>query len=209
MLDHGQVGLIAKADGDVAPARLDRSGSQVMVQGRGFLTEPASRGLLFNVSTAVAGVAPGTALTTSPPFTLWNPSTSGKNVSILKSFLGYVSGTLGGGSIVYASYNQGASAPTGGSELTSGIKNGLLSGAAPSSRVFQGSVIGGTPTIIRPSFVLGAALATTPTFQAVATDNIDGSIVIPPGYAFCMAEVGAAGTSPLVMFGLLFEEFPA
>ena len=156
------------------------------------------------VSTAVAGVAPGTALSTTPPLALLNPLNSGRDLVILKTAIGYVSGTLGAGSIVYAYYTPQASLPTGGSELVPVCtKIGQIKGAG---RVFQGGTLGGTPLILRPAYHLGAFLATTAESVRVCQDLVEGEIVVPPATCFVMQGVAAAGTTPLVLLSIVWEE---
>lgn len=65
------------------------------------------------------------------------------------------------------------------------------------------------PTILRPAFVMGAFLASTALMPQVTQDLIDGEFVVPQGSALIVHGVAAAGTSPLVMVGLTWEEVPA
>jgi hypothetical protein len=196
-------GLVKIAKGVESAIRGDITSAVVVTGGHGYYREPASQGVVMIASTAVAGVAPGTALSTTPPMCLWNPPSSGRSLSVIKSSLGYVSGTLGAGTVVYAQYPQ-ATVPTTGTELVP--VNGLLSFPRGVGRAFQGSTLAGTPTIIGPAYELGAALATTATFQTNAFDLLDGVIEVPPGNALCLQGVAAAGSTPLVIFGLCWEE---
>lgn len=205
-MGDGKVGLVSVADGSLVMPRATRTGARVGANGHGWLTEPVSRGNVFVVSTAVAGVAPGTVLNTTPPMCLWNPPNSGKNLSVLKASLGYVSGTLGGGSLVAAVVPIQSAAPTTGTELTPqctllGFPNGV-------ARAFQGSTVASVPAILRSLFAMGAFLATTALPPAPIVENLDGEIVIPPGSALAIQAVAAAGTSPLTMIGLVYEELP-
>jgi hypothetical protein len=201
-----KVGITSVLDGGLVIPRASRTGAAVKVNGHGFYTEPASRGNIFMVSTAVAGVAPGTALSTTPPMALWNPPNSGKNLAILKTALGLISGTLGGGSLMYAVVPVQSAAPTTGTELTPqcsllGFPNGV-------ARAFQGSTVASTPALLRAAFVLGAFVGTTAVPPAPAVDYVDGEIVVPPGSALVVQGVAGAGTSPLVTIGLTYEELP-
>lgn len=184
---------------------MGRTGEQIVADARGRFHEAASRGTLFHASTAVAGVAPGTALSTTPPMALWNPINSGKLLSIQQVFLGYVSGTLGGGSMVHGLVIGQTTLPTGGAELTP--QCGLLANVRGVARAFQGSTLIAAPTILKPSFVLGAGLATTAALPtAPAYDEVDGAIVVPPGAVWAFQGVAAAGTTPLVLIGASYEE---
>lgn len=206
-LMHGRIGPGQSADGVPQPIRLGKTLEQILSQLHGRFYENASRGNLFFASTAVAGVAPGTALSTTPPMSVWNPPNSGVLVELLQVFLGYVSGTLGAGSIVHAGLIGQMTVPTGGSELTP--QSSIIANVRGKARAFQGSTLVGTPTILRPSLVLGAGLATTAELpKAPAYDEVDGSIVVPPGAVWAYNGVAAAGTSPLVLIGALYGEVP-
>lgn len=204
MQAEGRTGLISAGDGAVNPLRLDKTGAITIVSAHPLYSEASLRSNMFMVSTAVAGVAPGTALSTTPPMALWNPLNSGVDLVILKTAIGYVSGTLGAGNLVYAYYTPQATMPAGGAELVPVCtKIGQIRGVG---RAFQGSTITGTPLILRPAFNMGAALATTALGIASCQDLVEGEIVVPPATAFVMQGVAAGGTSPLVLLSIVWEE---
>jgi hypothetical protein len=188
------------------PLRLDRKGALVAQLGGASFAEAVLRGNVMEACTAVAGVAPGTALSTTPPFALWNPPSSNKNLVVLKATLGYVSGTLGGGSILFAIVPSQVTVPSTGSELIP--QNALLGLQRGVGRVFQGSTLSATPTILRPSFVMGAWVGTTASAAFNEMDIVDGGIVLPPSTVLCMQGLAGAGTSPLVLFAMTWEETP-
>lgn len=198
--------LGTRKDGAAGTARGNITGCMVNAPGHGSFTEPASRATIMEVTTGVAGVAPGTALSTAPPLSLWNPPSSGKNLAILKSSLGYISGTLGGGSIVYALVPSQTTVPTGGTELIPqcsalGMPRGV-------GRAFQGSTLAAAPTILRPAYIVGAFTAATAVAPDQALDLVDGAIVVTPGSVLVMQGVAAAGTTPLILLSLIYEEIP-
>lgn len=206
MINEILAGIFTRADGAQGVARGTRTGCTAVANGHGAYTEPASRGTIMEACNAVAGVAPGTALSTAPPLALWNPPSSGKNLAVLKSYMGFVSGTLGAGTIVYALVPSQTTVPTGGTELTPQCS--LLGAPRGVGRAFTGSTLSATPTILRPAFVLGAFVNTAATAPDPALDLVDGAIVLPPGTVLCMQGVAAAGTSPLVLLSLIYEELP-
>lgn len=202
---YGHTGIpTALPDGSDVPLRLGRNGEVVSTQAHGQFHEAASRQNLYLGSIAVAGVAPGTALGTTPPFALWNPTGSGKILSIKRVHVGYVSGTLGAGSLLHAVVTAQPSAPTGGTELTPA--NCFLGATRSTARLFTGSTVAATPTILRPSVVLNAMLASTATQPSMVDDWVDGSIIVPPGMAYVLQAIAAAGSTPLVVLAALFEE---
>ena len=202
----GRVGIQYVSDGTHAELRMGTHGDLIVAAGKGKYAEAAQRGQIFVVSTAVAGIAPGTALGTTPPMAIHNPSGSNVLISILKVSLGYVSGTLGGGSIVYAEVTDAAN-PTGGTTLTA--DSTLLGNAAGKAYIGEGATVSATPTILRPSsIVLGGTEATTAVSYAPLVDDIDGEFLVPEGETFVIQGVAAAGTSPLVMIGVTYQEMP-
>ena len=204
MLSEGRTGLVSAADGSVNPLRLDKTGAITIVSGHPLYSEATLRGNMFTASTAVAGVAPGTALSTTPPMSLLNPLNSGVDLVILKTTIGYISGTLGAGTVVYAFMTPQATIPTGGAELTPVCnKIGQVHGKG---RAFQGSTLAGTPSIIRAAYNMGAALATTALGIAICQDLVEGEIIVPPATCFVIQGVAAAGTTPLVTIGVVWEE---
>jgi hypothetical protein len=206
MLSEIITGLFNRADGSVGAARASRTGCMVSTQGHGGFTEPGVRGTVMEVCTGVAGVAPGTALSTTPPMALWNPPASGKNLAILKSYMGYVSGTLGAGTVVYAVVSAQTTVPTTGTELVPQCS--LIGAPRGVGRVFQGSTLAATPAILRPAFILGAFANTTASPPDPALDLVDGAIVVPPGAVLCLQGIAAAGTTPLILLSLIYEEIP-
>lgn len=205
MLSEGRVGTQTLSDGSQKELRMNKTGSQVCVGGGTGMGEPASRGTMYSAATAVGGVAPGTALSTTPPFVLWNPPSSNKNLVLHRVSLGYVSGTLGAGSLVLAQSKAQGSAPTTGSELS--VQNNFIGGAAGVGRVFQGSTITTAPTILRSLIVMGAFVGGANNIGPIEC-LVDGAYVVPPGTLIAIQGVAAAGSSPLTIIAAEWEEIP-
>lgn len=209
MEELAKVGPQSVADGANTELRSSNDKSLVVVEGHGSLVEPTRRsgnglGGVYTASTGVAGVAPGTVLSTTPPFILYNPPGSKKIVAVLRTFLGYVSGTLGAGSVLYAvSTTLQAAAPTGGTTLNP--INNLLGNRPGAAQAFQGATLAAVPTIFRPAFIIGG----TPATPTRIDDQVDGAIMLLEGAALSLQEIGAAGTAPLVLFGITWEELQA
>lgn len=201
----GKVGIQSYADNSVNPLRTERTGALCTVLGHSANVDFANRGKIMVASNAAAGVAPGTALSTTPPIAIWNPPGSGVNLNIMKVCMGYISGTLGAGSIVYAYALAQVAAPTTGTELTPNCT--LLGSPRGVGRAFTGSTIITTPTLLRPAFTIGAfAGGANPPAHNI--DEADGTISIPPGSIFVVQGIAGAGTSPLVLFSVTWEEVP-
>lgn len=204
---EGLVGERNLAQGVEAPFRQGPQGDLIGSMLHGKWVEQAKSGRLYIVSTAVGGVAPGTVLSTTPPMAIWNPTGSGVLAAILETSFGYVSGTLGAGTLVHAYASGQALAPTGGTELQ--VISGKISATGGKARAFQGSTLANTPLIIRPGITLGAKAAATALESARVVDEVGGQIIIPEGMCYVLQAVAAAGSTPLGMLGVLFEEIPA
>lgn len=202
----GTAGENRQGIGDGAPdvVRTGKTGELVVGQAHASFYEQTSRSVAFTVGTAVAGVAPGTALSTTPPLAIWNPPGSGVYLAINRVAVGYVSGTLGAGHLVYAQVAQ-STVPTSGTELVpvcTMVGNFLRSPI----RAFQGSTVSATPTIIRSSGLNLAAFAgAADSLKPPSQDRVDGEIVLAPGNCFVVQGNTAAGTSPLVTLSAYFE----
>lgn len=206
MIVEYRVGVQSLTEGDQVPPRMGHQGDMVISAGHPDYYEMAYRTTLgelnsFMVATPAAGVAPGTALSTTPPFALWNPPGSGRNLIILRTRIGYVSGTLGAGQIWYSKIDLQSSAPTGGTTLAprTSVVGNASSGVG---QAFQGATLVAVPTQLVPSpYNFGAYVGTAVAINEIAFDDVKGQIFVQPGGVFCMSEIGAAGTAPLVLFG--------
>lgn len=204
---EGEVGPRALADGTSVAVRQDRTGAIVTTQSGGDYAEAVLRSQIFSACTGVAGVAPGTALSTTPPFSLWNPNASGRIIYVVRISVGYISGTLGAGTLLVGAVPQQVAQPATGTQLT--VMSNYLSNAPGAARAFQGSTLVAAPTPIRPVMILGAATAAQAAFPAPAEIRVDGDIAIPPGSVLALQAVAAAGTSPLLMLSMTWIEIPA
>ena len=178
--------------------------AQPVVQKHGSMYDAARNGRLFHAATAATGVAPGTAIGTTAAFSLHNPSGSGKYLSIRKVSMGYISGTFGAGVVWHLINNDPtATAPTGTAiaELPGKLNDGTPVGVALTT-----ATLAVAPKIIRPFCSLQASLATTAVQPWQALETLDGDIIIPEGCTYSLHATAAAGTSPLVAFGVTWEE---
>lgn len=160
---------------------------------------------LFHGATAVAGVAPGTSLSTTAGFALHNPSDSDVDLAIQRVVAGYISGTLGAGTIFHAAnLAPVTTTPTG----TAIVARSARFNGTPAKGVPLTTATVVAPTLIRPFASLGASLASTAEAPWRAEEIVDGEIVVPPGCTYILHAVAAAGTSPLIAYGVTWEEIP-
>ncbi len=167
------------------------------------------RGRVFAASTASSGVAPGTTISTTAAFSLYNASTSGVNLVILRASMGFVSGTIGSGSVLFTgNITPGAAATTGtaitGRNCYLGAGQVTSAGAALTT-----ATLPGTPVILRPFCCLTqVVVGTTATGIDTVWQDVDGEFIVAPGCTISLQGLAGAGTSPLVVFGMTWEEVP-
>lgn len=189
---------------------VSEDGELYVISGKTRYYDLVARGLVYGGETAVAGVAPGTVVGTTSPITLFNPTTSKKKLVVLKTSLGYLSGTLGAGAILYVVNISPKAADVTGTAIV--VVNLLLGNARNDGgnvgQLFTTATLPATPTIIRPAFNLDASLATSVVGREKLVDEVDGEFQLLPGTALSMEGVAAAGTTPLVLLGMVWAEIP-
>jgi hypothetical protein len=211
----------AQADGTDIQARAGRTGDQIVSELHGRFFEQCYRGNLFGFglsNTALVSanaIATGVSSSAQPVIGLYNPLTSPVNLVILQA------------SIVIATVAATAVAPGGfmwvGSAGNSAVSTGssptnlktLLSPGGSYGKAFSVStaltgltnslaVIRGTS--ICPINAAGAATAVS-LMQGVAVENVDGSLIVPPGGVVgIMNQISTTTLS--VTTSIMWEEFP-
>jgi hypothetical protein len=186
--------------------RMGKTGCLVVGTAHGEFYEAVSRGRCWAACTATSGVAPGTALGTTSAFYIHNPVGSGVNLVLIAASLGYISGTFGAGA-VFATTHAGVSVanPTG-TSITP--RNLLLGGNASGAALAFTTATVTTQVAIRPLWSFGAILATSVFQPTPAKEQLNGEIVVAPGFGFGIHSVATAGTSPLCVIGATWEEVP-
>jgi hypothetical protein len=207
------VGPLLGADGTPGPQpqRYGKTGEGVVAQAHGKYFEATHRGNCYSVTNGATGRAPGTALGTTPPILLFNPSGSGKRLKIMRVTGGYISGTLGAGTIFHcAIINPGpGNQPVVGSGAAVTPQNMDIGSANNSvASAFALGTLTANPTPLYPFATINAELATTATNPTQLEEDVDGNIVLEPGNGWCLEAVAAAGSTPLMSFGVLWEEVP-
>lgn len=212
------VGPSSGGDGTytLTSARVGRQGEAVMTPAHGYLYEPCIRQQIFTGTTGATGRAPGTVLGVNPPILLYNPVGSGYRLSIKRVTVGYISGTLGAGTLFHAVFtingpagNQSNVAPV----VGSGAAITLLSadagsGADGSSTAFALGTLNANPVLLYPFCTMNAILATSATGVFTVTEEVNGGICLEPGAGWCMEAIATAGTSPLLCYGVVYERIP-
>lgn len=218
MLLQGQVGPQTVTDGSTPAVRLGKSGENIVQELHGRFYEQNYRGGMYTFglsnTTLVAAnaIATGLTATAQPVIGLYNPSTSLVNLVILQASI--VQTTIansavapGGFMWVYSAGNNAISTGSNpincktlaaaGSSAKAFACSTALTGLTNNLAVFRG-------TSIAPMNAAGNATAVTLT-QGASVENVDGSIIIPPGgFIGIMNQVSTTTVS--VSVGLLWEE---
>jgi hypothetical protein len=209
-LAEGSVGPIILGDAAPAALRFGRTRGLVVSDAHGKYHESAIRKNVFSIMTPVAGttivaanvspVAAGAATI----LTLWNPADSGFDLSIIKAWLLFISGTPGAGAFVYNTHTKVGVITA--AENAAAAPN-YASGAKSIAKGFSQTALtgGGAGLLLRPfaaSFA-GAIAATTP--GQVVSDPVDGEIIVPPDAALTIA-APATGTTCIVVAGITYEQ---
>lgn len=205
---RGEHYLKLVGEGVSSALRLGREGQLIVGQGQGALYEAARQGRLFYAATAVAGVAPGTSIGTAPAFALANPKGSKKDLIIHQVSMGYVSGTLGAGFVAACFGPENMTDVVVGSGAAITELGGHGGGKGAAGKAWTSPTLPAAPTLLYPIFDLAPKLATSVVQPAPVTYDFRGGLVIPPQCSFSLQGVAGAGTTPLVVFGCLWEEAP-
>lgn len=207
------VGEVLGGDGTTpGSGRQGKTGESIVGLAHGKYYEAASRGRLAFASDA-AGVATVTSISTTAIISLYNPINSGRRLSLCKVSFAYFSGTLGAGPIYHCVTPQvsgtAQTAPTGGTSITSrwSAQNIMTQAAAPVGTVMTGGTVV-APIIYRPFCSVDAELASSVVGAKAIVEDMDGEIVLDPGASYQVQSVCAAGSTPKVTIGLLWEELP-
>jgi hypothetical protein len=191
--------------------RQGSTGETIVGQAHGKYYEASRNGrLAFGCTTA--GIATTTSISTTSMISIHNPFTSAHRIAILQVSVGYHSGTLGAGTLFHcanpAISGTANTVPSGGTTITSyytDIQGDF--GRSPVGVFISGSTVV-APKQVRPLCSVNAILATTATGIFTCIDDVNGAITLSPGGVYQVQSVCAAGTSPLLNIGVIWEEIP-
>jgi hypothetical protein len=215
MFPQVRVGPQILSDGVLTQERCSKDGAMVGANGHCSYQEMVYRGNVFSLvlplttGTVAAGNVVAGAAAASTQFAVANPVASGKNLVLLRFRLGVVSATTIAAGPLFHGYQSAV--PT---LATSGTILNNLMGSGGSS-VARGYTSAGGAALtgggISNAFLLAnfATTVTTPASPYLITtdDLLDGSMIIPPGYAY-VPLWQAAGTAILYGCSLTWEEIP-
>lgn len=192
--------------GQLAEPMLGPLGQLMLSQLRPSNADMAERAKLFLGSTPAAGVTIPIFSNTTQQFVLFNPPNSGKKAAIIKSVLGYVSGTMVAGHYCYANNTLPTSAVSGTPALVQ--RAGLALAAAANAGNVCSLFTAATVVALTYLFPFGVSQVVQPAtgvntpWQMV--DNLDGAIVVYPGQ--CLAIAANVAAACVATAGLMWEE---
>ena len=224
MLIQGQVGPVSGLDGSQVTLRQGRTGELIVSELHGRFYEQAYRATLFSggMTTTAINNATFTSATTGATATpiagLWNPLSSPVNLVVLQATLSVTLSALqatGAGPFVWmASTSNGAittgAAPYNRKTLTAtgsfarNMAGVALTGMTGTLAIVGGSALGGGAGY--NASLLGTAAGFMPQLAGF-TENLDGSIIVPPGGVLALM----ATTTPVAhsaASSILWEEVP-
>jgi hypothetical protein len=219
MLAEFRSGYTTLADGTVAPSRASRLGAGITGEGQGRYYEATSRGTVFSAgitawtSTVASGNVIGAAGSGYTQFAVWNPTGSGKNLSLLKFGVYPISGTAPIPAIWHSATTTAPSIATSVAATYGWFScNNTGMAVASVARVLAsqaGAILTGTSTltIIRAADLYITAGTAANLAGAKVIEYIDGDIVIPPGTGW-IPTWAAVGTTFLGGYSITWEEIP-
>ena len=200
MMIWAKAGRQTVVDGGNGPLRMDRDGALVVSQG-GKYAEAALAGRLFGVANQAAVAVTAAYAATFTGLAVGNPAASGKNCKLVNMSF---SNTVVGVSVGTIGIMAGAS---GLCPITASltVQNQKLDGVLSVCTATGGQTINAAPapTLIRPVGITGTGAVTTWRSGIVSCD-LDGAIIIPPGYywaSYCFMLATAS-----LQFGFTWEE---
>lgn len=226
MLLQGQVGQITATDSTQATLRTGRTGEFIGTQAHARYYEQTSRSNIFSLVqlASVGSIAAGNLLTNTysgtplanqaTQFAIWNPIGSGVNLSFMRVTVGMVSATtLPAGPPFHGIFLYGNPTNSTTFDAGRGAYNNFVNGKAPVARYINTAttgttITGGTaPAILRAMNTSFTATGFSAAAGTSMTEQVDGDIVIPPGYGWVPIWNGA-GTSALPSYSVTWEEVP-
>jgi hypothetical protein len=194
--------------------RVTRDGALVAAQAHGQYLDSAVRHRVYTGCSATGGIALIVAATTGGHPTLWNPSDSGRYLSVIRLALSYVSGNNAPTALTWHSTgNTGAQIATGAAILTGTrvAPVGVVGGALDHKGVWIPTVntFTAAPTYLMPTGLsLFTGVAATAVAPFVLRADYHGDLVLAPGTALSLCSQ-AATTTALFQVAVTWEEIPA
>lgn len=174
----------------------------------------AQQGKVFQVSGAQAGTTIAAGHVAPPAagaatlLSILNPLSSSVNLEIIEATIGHVSGTPGAGAFTYCHSYQGTSVTA--AEAVAVKRSLYLSqkqtiASAWSATTLTGSVVHQVLAHFPSAPYAGAIAATNEATGRSVVHQVDGMIVVPPGWMLTIAPA-ATGTTHIVSVSVTYAE---
>lgn len=178
--------------------RLDRQGGMVTSNLHGFYAEQAQKGNVFYAANQAAVSTTAALATTWTGLGLANPSGNSYNFVLLRfGFAQVAAGVAGAVGLMYSTNSGLAAAIT--------PVNAKLNGRASTGIVDNGATIA-TPVLMDVYGAIGSVATTAYGVVGGQFVQLDGSIVVPPGYSILTYTTAACTTAHI--FSFVWEEVP-
>lgn len=211
-----KVGPPGGALGDSAQvvARGDKTGALVTTEAHGDYHEPSVRGNVYSMQlgattgAAAAGNLVGAAAAAVTQFALFNPVSSGYNLSLLRFGFVSLSGTTAAGAVMHGIFLGGVPTLAANGTIRNNLVNGRSSVAIGYASAGGVALAGGT---LGPQVLMMAGFGSTAVIvgsqQSDAGEDFQGLLVLPPGTGYAPLLQGV-GTTHLAAYSLTWEEIP-
>lgn len=186
-----------QATGSQVPIRMGQLGDQIVSELQPRYYEQTYRGNVYSVANQAAVSTSTTLNTTFTGLSVANPSTSGMNLVITKFTCAQFA--VGAAAVVSIAVGVGAAAGS----LT--IRNRKYGGASSIAVASAGATIA-APVLIQPVGQVGSVATTAYGLSNAVSIDLEGSLIIPPGYFVC-TDTSIATTTALV-FSFTWIEVP-
>lgn len=205
-------------DGSAINPIMGKQGEQLVSEVHGKYYTQNYRGNLYYGSNAAAGAAFSIfSNTTFVGLALWNPQGSGKNLSIAKVYLGLdtqastAMGAFGYSWLVNAGAGLATAAPVSAFTAITATRGSCICGAPGVGNsvalLGSGATLTTAMTWGRPaSFSTSTGAITTVIGQSGMVDDVDGTIIVPPGVFFTLTTSILTGITGVGCF--VWEELP-
>jgi len=186
--------------GEILDSRLNPNYYQLVKSGRVFQVGAAAAN-----PTAFSGGAAGT-----PLIGLYNPVSSGVDLVMLQARLGIRTTGTAAANLDFAFFgvNQGGVVVTGTQTASRNLYSLAATGGAGYAMVNVANTAALASALLAPVFTLGAVGATAAPIGGVFVDDIQGSVIVPPG-AYLALGATAALTGGSLDVSLMWAEIPA
>ena len=205
-------------DGTTNPVLLGQQGDMLVSELHGKYYNQTKRGNVFFASTAATGVT--ISIFSNGSYTglaLWNPQGSGKNLSMIRTIWSQTTVATATAGLGYAwLVNAGSSIGTG-QPLSAFSNTGVIRGSAVCGTPGQGnSVVVNAPisATLTTAMTWGRSSPVTALIGANSTvagltlfDDLDGTMIIPPGTFWAMTTTAASGSTAWALTAV-WEEVP-